>query len=126
MGIVANNSFLPTTWKDVTNKGWDQLDIILVSGDAYIDHPSFAVAIIGRVLESYGYKVGVIAQPDVTNLKDISRLKEPRLFWGITSGNMDSMVNHYTVSKRRREKDMYSPGGKMGLRPDYASLILLQ
>ena len=80
MGIVVNNSFLPTTWKDVTNRGWDQLDIILVSGDAYIDHPSFAVAIIGRVLESYGYKVGVIAQPDVTNLKDISRLKEPRLF----------------------------------------------
>ena len=122
MGIVANNSFLPTTWKDVTNKGWDQLDIILVSGDAYIDHPSFAVAIIGRVLESYGYKVGVIAQPDVTNLKDISRLKEPRLFWGITSGNMDSMVNHYTAQKKLRSEDAYTPDGKIGVRPDRALL----
>lgn len=120
MRVVANSNFLPTTWKDVKNKGWDQLDIILVSGDAYIDHPSFAVAIIGRTLESFGYKVGIIAQPDVTNLKDISRLKEPRLFWGITSGNMDSMVNHYTAQKKIRSEDAYTPDGKIGVRPDRA------
>lgn len=100
----------------------DQLDFILISGDAYIDHPSFGIAIISRVLEAHGYSVGIIAQPDMSSEKDFKRLGEPRLGFLISGGNIDSMVNHYYVSKKRRKKDQYSPGGKMGLRPDYATI----
>lgn len=120
MEITNKKQFLPISRKDLVDRGWEQLDIIIVSGDAYIDHPSFAASIIGRSLESRGYKVGIIAQPDVTNLKDIQALGEPRLMWGVTSGNMDSMVNHYTAQKKLRSEDAYTPDGKIGVRPDRA------
>ena len=120
MGITETKQFLPISKKDILDRGWDQLDIIIVSGDAYIDHPSFAASIIGRSLEARGYKVGIIAQPKVTSLEDIQSLGEPRLMWGVTSGNMDSMVNHYTAQKKLRSEDAYTPGGKIGIRPDRA------
>ncbi len=114
--------FLPVTREDMIDREIDQLDFILISGDAYIDHPSFGIAIISRVLEAHGYTVGIIAQPDMNNDADFTRLGEPRLGFLISGGNIDSMVNHYYVSKKRRRKDQYSPGGKMGLRPDYATV----
>ncbi len=114
--------FLPISKEDLIKQGIEQLDFILISGDAYIDHPSFGVAIISRMLESYGYKVGIIPQPNIKNSNDFRELGTPRLGFLVTSGNIDSMVNHYSVSKRRRQKDMYSPGGRMGLRPDYATV----
>lgn len=122
MEITDRKQFLPTNKKDLTAKGWEELDIIIVSGDAYIDHPSFAAAIIGRSLEAKGYKVGIIAQPNITNLKDIQKLGQPRLMWGVTSGNMDSMVNHYTAQKKLRSEDVYTPDGTIGIRPDRALL----
>ena len=102
-------------------KGWDQLDIILITGDAYVDHPSFGAAIIGRILEKKGYKVGIIAQPQ--NKSDYSKLGEPRLFFGITAGNMDTLVSNYTPLKKKRKKDAYSPGGIPGFRPDRATIV---
>lgn len=120
------NKFLPMTKKDLEERGWDQLDIILVTGDAYVDHPSFGVAIIGRLLENNGYKVGIISQPNWRNLNEFTELGRPRLFFGVTSGNIDSMVNHYTASKKRRKNDAYSPGGKGDLRPDRAVIIYTQ
>ena len=104
-------------------RGWDQLDIILITGDAYVDHPAFGVALIGRVLESHGYRVGIIAQPDWRTADDFRRLGRPRLFFGITSGNVDSMVANYTANKRRRKKDDFTPGGKAGNRPDRALIV---
>lgn len=115
--------FLPVNKEDLKDRGWKELDFIIVSGDAYVDHPSFGVAIIGRLLENMGYKVGIIAQPDWKNTKDFKKLGKPRLGFLITSGNIDSMVNHYSVSKKRRKKDLYSPGGEMGLRPDRATIV---
>lgn len=115
--------FLPTTTEEMKEQGITQLDFIYVSGDAYVDHPSFGMAIITRVLESRGYTVGVIAQPDWRDEKSIQILGRPRLAFLVSSGNMDSMVNHYTVSKKHRSVDAYSPGGKMGLRPDRAVLV---
>lgn len=120
MEITNRKLFLPISREDLGARGWEQLDIIIVSGDAYIDHPGFAAAIIGRSLEARGYKVGIIAQPDVTNLQDIQALGQPRLMWGVTSGNMDSLVNHYTAQKKLRSEDAYTPGGKIGIRPDRA------
>jgi uncharacterized radical SAM protein YgiQ len=114
--------FLPISKEDMLEQGIEQLDFILISGDAYIDHPSFGIAIISRMLENYGYKVGIIAQPNINNNDDFRRLGEPRLGFLVSSGNIDSMVNHYSVSKRRRQKDLYSPNGQMGLRPDYATI----
>lgn len=114
--------FLPISKEDMQERGIEQLDFILVSGDAYIDHPSFGIAIISRMLENYGYKVGIIAQPNINNNDDFKVLGEPRLGFLVSSGNIDSMVNHYSVSKRRRQKDLYSPNGEMGLRPDYATI----
>lgn len=104
-------------------RGWDGLDVLLVSGDAYVDHPSFGAAVIGRVLEAAGYKVGVVAQPDWRSPADVLRLGRPRLFVGITSGAMDSMVNHYTAHKRRRSDDAYTPHGAAGKRPDRATTV---
>lgn len=104
-------------------RGWDQLDFVLVTADAYIDHHSFGTAIISRVLEDAGFKVGIIAQPDWKGTEDFMKLGRPRLGFLVNGGNMDPMVNHYTVSKRQREKDMYSPGGKMGMRPDRATIV---
>ncbi|WP_370829958.1 YgiQ family radical SAM protein [Clostridium sp.] len=118
-----NNKFLPISKADMEERGWEQCDFIIVTGDAYVDHHSFGTAVISRVLEHAGYKVGIIAQPDWHSTNDFMKLGRPRLAFLVNAGNMDSMVNHYTVSKRVREKDLYSPGGKMGLRPDRATIV---
>ena len=120
---MIKNEFLPISKQDMIDRGWEQCDFIIVTGDAYIDHHSFGTAIISRVLEHAGYKVGIIAQPDWHSTEDFMKLGRPRLGFLVNGGNMDSMVNHYTVSKRLREKDLYSPGGKMGLRPDRATIV---
>lgn len=120
---MIENKFLPISRQDMEERGWEQCDFIIVTGDAYIDHHSFGTAIISRVLENAGYKVGIIPQPDWHSIDDFKKLGRPRLGFLVNAGNMDSMVNHYTVSKRRREKDLYSPGGKMGLRPDRATIV---
>jgi len=106
--------------------GWSQCDIIIVTGDAYVDHPSFGMAIIGRVLESHGFKVGIIAQPDWRSTEDFARLGAPRLFFGVTGGNMDSMVNRYTADRRVRSDDAYTPGGAAGKRPDRCVIVYSQ
>ncbi|OQA50788.1 MAG: hypothetical protein BWY44_01483 [Candidatus Omnitrophica bacterium ADurb.Bin292] len=115
--------FLPTSSKDFEARGWEACDIILVTGDAYVDHPAYGTALIGRVLESAGYKVGVIAQPDWRTDHDFLKLGRPRLFFGISSGNLDSMVANYTASKKPRRNDEYSPGGRGGLRPNRATIV---
>lgn len=112
--------FLPVCKEDMKKRGWDELDFVYVSGDAYVDHPSFGVAIISRLLEAHGFKIGIIPQPDINKENWMLELGTPKLGFLVTSGNIDSMVNHYTVNKNRRNKDNYSPGGKMGKRPDYA------
>nr|WP_312983383.1 YgiQ family radical SAM protein [Clostridioides sp.] len=118
-----DNKFLPISIQDIIDRGWSDLDFVLVTGDAYVDHHSFGTAIISRVLEKHGYKVGIIAQPNWKNVDDFKRLGKPRLGFLVNSGNMDSMVNHYSVSKKRRQKDLYSPGGEMGHRPDLATIV---
>jgi uncharacterized radical SAM protein YgiQ len=118
-----HTEFLPISRADMRQRGWDQLDVILITGDAYVDHPAFGVALVGRVLESHGYRVGIIAQPDWRNADDFRRLGRPRLFFGITSGNVDSMVANYTANKRPRQKDDFTPGGKIGRRPDRALIV---
>lgn len=120
---MSENKFLPICKKDMEERGWEVCDFIIVTGDAYIDHHSFGTAIISRVLENAGYKVGIISQPNWNKIDDFKKLGRPRLAFLVNAGNMDSMVNHYTVSKRIREKDYYSPGGKMGLRPDRATIV---
>ena len=122
------SGYLPTTPEELRERGWDALDVILVSGDSYIDSPFIGTAVIGRVLEQAGFRVGVIAQPDMSSEADITRLGEPRLFWGVTGGSIDSMVANYTASKRKRRSDDYTPGGLNTRRPDraviaYANLI---
>ena len=104
-------------------RGWEQLDFVYISGDAYVDHPSFGHAIITRLLEAHGFKVGIIAQPDWKDKNSITILGEPRLGFLVSAGNMDSMVNHYSVSKKHRRTDAYTPGGVMGKRPDYAAVV---
>jgi uncharacterized radical SAM protein YgiQ len=116
-------NFLPTNLKEAKQKGWNQLDIILVTGDAYVDHPSFGAALICRYLESHGYKVGIIPQPNWHNTTDFKALGKPRLFFGVTAGNLDSMVANYTSEKRKRKIDMYSEDGKPNLRPDRATIV---
>jgi len=116
-------NFLPINKKDMEKRNWEILDFIIVSGDAYVDHPSFGTAIISRLLERYGYKVGIISQPDWNNLDEFKKLGKPKLAFLITSGNIDSMVNHYTVFKKRRKKDSYSPNDMSGLRPDRAVIV---
>lgn len=118
------SEWLPTSAKEVKERGWEELDVILFTGDAYVDHPSFGAAVIGRVLEAEGLKVAIVPQPNWTDdLRDFKKLGEPRLFFAITGGNMDSMVNHYTAGKRKRSTDAYTPGGKSGFRPDYATIV---
>lgn len=117
-----NSNFLPVCKQDLIDRNIQQLDFVYVIGDAYVDHPSFGYGIISRILESRGYSVGIISQPDWKDDSSIQILGEPRLGFLICAGNMDSMVNHYTVSKKKREQDAYSPGGVMGLRPDYATI----
>ena len=115
--------FLPLCRQDMIDRGWDRVDFVYVSGDAYVDHPSFGHAIITRHLEAHGYKVGIIAQPDWKNSASVTEYGEPRLGFLVSAGNMDSMVNHYTVSKKRRKTDAYTPGGVMGRRPDHAAVV---
>lgn len=115
--------FLPVSREDMDQRGWSQCDFVYVSGDAYVDHPSFGPAIISRVLEAHGYKVGIIAQPDWKKKDSVTVLGKPRLGFLVSAGNMDSMVNHYTVAKKRRHTDAFSPNGQMGLRPDYATVV---
>ena len=116
-------NFLPITREEMKERGWDQVDFVYVSGDAYVDHPSFGNAIITRLLESRGYRVGIIAQPDWRKPESVQVFGEPRLGFLVSAGNMDSMVNHYSVSKKRRKTDAYTPGGEMGKRPDYACVV---
>ncbi|HOV38832.1 MAG TPA: YgiQ family radical SAM protein, partial [Spirochaetales bacterium] len=104
-------------------RGWDQLDFLCITGDAYVDHPSFGIAIISRILESEGFRVGILAQPDYRSVDDFKRFGKPRLGFLITAGNLDSMVSNYTVARKPRKEDAYSPGGKGGRRPDRASIV---
>jgi uncharacterized radical SAM protein YgiQ len=116
-------AYLPTTKKELQLRGWDEVDVILFSGDAYIDHPAFGAAVIGRVLEQAGYKVAIVPQPDWRgDHRDFTKLGRPRLFFAVTAGSMDSMVNHYTAAKRLRSDDAYTPEGKAGMRPDYCTI----
>ena len=119
--MVEQNSeitrWLPTSKKEVEKHGWGDIDVIIFSGDAYIDHPSFGAAVIGRILEAEGLKVAIVPQPNWTDdLRDFKKLGRPNLFFAITGGNMDSMVNHYTAGKRKRASDAYTPGGKANFR----------
>ena len=116
----TEQDFLPTTREEMDARGWDQCDVILVSGDAYIDSPFIGVAMVGRMLEHMGYRVGMIGQPDIKSDKDIKRLGEPRLYWGVSGGSVDSMVSNYTATKKFRNSDDYTPGGKNNKRPDRA------
>ncbi|MFT5884662.1 MAG: putative radical SAM protein YgiQ [Arcticibacterium sp.] len=116
--------WLPITKKEVEMRGWDQVDVVLVSGDAYVDHPSFGTAVIGRIIESEGFKVAIIPQPNwQDDLRDFKKFGRPKYFFGVTAGCMDSMVNHYTANKRRRSDDSYTAGGESGFRPDYATTV---
>lgn len=117
------SKFLPVSREEMRERGWDKVDFVYVSGDAYVDHPSFGHAIITRLLEASGFRVGIIAQPDWKDSESITVFGEPRLGFLVSAGNMDSMVNHYSVSKKRRSVDAYTPGGVMGLRPDYAAVV---
>ena len=123
MRYDMSNGFLPISKQDMIDEGIEQLDFVYVCGDAYVDHPSFGHAIIARLLQAHGYTVGIISQPDWKDDESISILGVPRLGFLVSAGNMDSMVNHYSVSKRRRDKDSYTPGGVMGKRPDYAAVV---
>src|SRR5438876_6660901 len=113
---------LPMTAGEMAARGWDYVDIVFVTGDAYVDHPSFAMAILGRVLEAAGFRVAMLSQPDWHSCLPWRQFGKPRLFFGISAGNMDSLINHYTANKKVRNDDAYSPGGKIGLRPDRATL----
>ncbi len=118
------SDWLPTTRREVKIRGWDRLDVIIFSGDAYVDHAAFGPAALGRILESYGLRVAIVPQPNVNdNLQDFEKLGEPELFFAVTSGAMDSMVSNYTASKRKRDKDAYTPNGDTGFRPDYATTV---
>ena len=121
--ITDLKAYLPTTKKELQLRGWEEVDVILFSGDAYIDHPAFGAAVIGRVLEHAGYKVAIVPQPDWRgDHRDFTKLGKPRLFFAVTAGSMDSMVNHYTAAKRLRSDDAYTPEGRAGMRPDYCTI----
>ena len=117
---------LPMTMDEARRRGWDEVDVVFVTGDAYVDHPSFAMAILGRVLEAAGFRVGILSQPDWQKCRAWRQFGRPRLFFAISAGNMDSMINHYTANKKVRNDDAYSPGGRIGLRPDRATLAYCQ
>ncbi len=118
--------FLPTTASEMDALGWDSCDVVIITGDAYVDHPSFGMSIVGRLLEAQGFRVGIIAQPDWRSADDFSRLGRPNLFFGVTAGNMDSMVNRYTADRRIRRDDAYTPGGAAGSRPDRSVIVYAQ
>ncbi|PCI96890.1 MAG: YgiQ family radical SAM protein [Flavobacteriales bacterium] len=123
-GTHKVTDWLPTTKKEVELRGWDELDVILFSGDAYVDHPAFGGAVVGRIIESMGLKIAIIPQPNwKDDLRDFKKLGVPKLFFGVTSGCMDPMINHYTANKRLRSDDAYTPGGQSGFRPDYATTV---
>jgi uncharacterized radical SAM protein YgiQ len=116
--------WLPITKKEVEKRGWDEVDVVLISGDAYVDHPAFGTAVIGRIIESEGFRVAIVAQPNwKDDLRDFKKYGRPKYFFGVTAGCMDSMVNHYTANKRLRSNDSYTPGGEAGFRPDYATTV---
>ena len=117
---------LPMSAEEMRQRGWDNVDVVFVTGDAYIDHPSFAMAILGRILEAAGFRVGIVSQPDWQSADDWKRFGKPRLFYAISAGNMDSMINHYTANRKVRNNDAYSPGGRIGLRPDRSTLAYCQ
>src|SRR6187551_3326593 len=117
---------LPTTRAEMDELGWDSCDVVLVTGDAYIDHPSFGMALVGRLLESHGFRVGILDQPDWRSAEPFRALGRPNLFWGVTAGNMDSMVNRYTSDRKIRSDDAYSPDAKAGLRPDRSVIVYTQ
>ena len=119
----GTSKFLPMSREEMTQLGWDSCDVILVTGDAYVDHPSFGMAVIGRLLENQGFRVGIIAQPDWQSADPFKVLGKPNLFFGVTAGNMDSMINRYTADRKIRSDDAYTPGGQIGFRPDYATTI---
>ncbi|MEA5098606.1 MAG: YgiQ family radical SAM protein, partial [Burkholderiaceae bacterium] len=118
--------FLPMSREEMELLGWEQCDVILVTGDAYVDHPSFAMAIVGRFLEAQGFRVGIISQPDWHSAQDFKKLGKPRLYFGVCSGNMDSMVNRYTADRKIRSDDAYTPGGVGNKRPDRALVVYAQ
>jgi len=121
------SDWLPITKKEMKLRGWEELDVVLVTGDAYIDHPAFGAAVIGRIIESEGFRIGIIPQPNWRDdLHEFKKFGEPKMFFAVTAGNMDSMVNHYTAGKRQRSNDAYTPGGEKGYRPDYASIVYTQ
>jgi uncharacterized radical SAM protein YgiQ len=116
--------WLPLTKKEAEKRGWDDVDVVLISGDAYVDHPAFGTAVIGRIMESEGFRVAIVAQPNwKDDLRDFKKFGRPKYFFGVTAGCMDSMVNHYTANKRLRSNDSYTPGGQAGFRPDYATVV---
>lgn len=123
---LAERLPLPMSRSEVAARGWDEVDVVLVSGDAYVDHPSFGLAVVGRVLEDAGYRVAILAQPDWHSAEPWKTFGRPRLFFGVGAGNMDSMINHYTANKKVRNDDAYSPGGRIGMRPDRATLSYCQ
>src|SRR5246127_244564 len=116
----------PMTGAEMRQRGWDAVDVVFVTGDAYVDHPSFAAAVLVRVLEAEGYRVAILSQPDWRSGAPWRQFGRPRLFFGISAGNMDSLINHYTANKKVRNDDAYSPGGRIGLRPDRATLSYCQ
>src|SRR5215216_2710587 len=115
--------YLPTTRAEMEERGWSELDILIVTGDAYVDHPAFGPILIARFLEGRGYRVGVIAQPDWRTPDDIARMGRPRLFVGVSAGNLDSMLNKLTAQKKVRSEDQYSPGGRTNMRPNRATIV---
>src|SRR5438067_4594083 len=119
---ISQYQFLPVSRADLEARGWTELDIIIVTGDAYVDHPAFGPVLIARFLEGRGFKVGIIAQPDWHSAEPFKALGRPRLFFGVSAGNLDSMLNRLTAQKKNRSEDQYSPGGRGGARPDRATL----
>ena len=115
--------FIPITQQELKQRGWDSVDVVLITGDAYVDHPSFAMAVIGRVIEDAGFKVAIIAQPNWKDVNEFKKFGKPNLCFAISSGNMDSMINKYTHNKKPRSEDDYSPGGKNNMRPDRATIV---
>ncbi len=124
--MAEAKQFLPMTRAEMKARGWDELDVLIITGDAYIDHPAFGAAVIGRVLEADGWRVGIIAQPDWTKPESLTVMGRPRLFCGITAGNLDSMLSHYTAARRKRKEDSYTPGGAVGKRPNLAGMVYTQ
>lgn len=119
----AISDWLPITRKELEKHGWDELDVVIISGDAYVDHPAFGTAVIGRIIQDEGFRVGIVPQPNwKDDLRDFKKFGKPKYFFGVTSGCMDSMVNHYTAARRKRSTDSYTPGGEAGFRPDYATI----